>query len=103
LLLLLQLWNTSIKLAQAWDFDTKATVQQKLTLRMGLLAHDLVAQLPAHLLRCSKSLVPVVEHHPQRLNLPAGALRASSLSRTVPNNITTSLSKVLTWADDISI
>jgi hypothetical protein len=26
LLLLLQLWNTSIKLAQVWDLDTKATV-----------------------------------------------------------------------------
>jgi hypothetical protein len=40
---------------------------------VGLPTHDLIKQLPACLLRCSKSLVPVMERHPQCLNLPSGA------------------------------
>jgi hypothetical protein len=40
---------------------------------MGLPTHDLIVQLPAHLLRRSKSLVLVMDRHPQRLNLPTGA------------------------------
>jgi hypothetical protein len=43
------------------------------TLSVGLPTHDLIAQLLARLLRRSKSLVLVMDRHPQRLNLPTGA------------------------------
>jgi hypothetical protein len=46
------------------ESKVKVSVWQKLTLIMGLLAHNLIAQLTVRLLGRSKSLVLVMDSHP---------------------------------------
>jgi hypothetical protein len=55
------------------EIQVEIRVWQKLSLGMGLLAHDLIAQLTVRLLGCSKNLVPVMDGRPQRLDLSTGA------------------------------
>jgi hypothetical protein len=62
------------------EIEVEIRVGRKLILGMGLPAHDLIAQFAERLLGCSKSLVPVMDGRPQRLDLSTGA-RESLVSR----------------------
>jgi hypothetical protein len=65
--------NCEIKSAKTQESKVKARVRQKLTLSMGLSAHNLITQLAMRLLDHSKSLSLVMDGHPQRLDLSSGA------------------------------
>jgi hypothetical protein len=58
------------------ETQDKIKVGQKFTLSMGLPTHDLIVQLTVRLLDRSKSLVPVMDNPPQRLDLMTGARKS---------------------------
>jgi hypothetical protein len=65
--------NHKIKSVDTQETQVKIRIGRKLTLDMGLPAHDLITQLVVRLLGYSNDLVPIMDGRPQRLDLSVGA------------------------------